>query len=55
MIRPRARAAVDVSTELVAVNEGLWPGFRIDHEIIAGPTAAPWLDTKAASRNKGSN
>jgi len=30
---------------IAGTSEGVWPGLRIDDDTIAGPTAAPWIDT----------
>lgn len=30
---------------IAGTSEGVWPGVRIDDDTMAGPTAAPWIDT----------
>ena len=30
---------------IVALDQGVWPGLRVDEEAIATPSSAPWVDT----------
>jgi hypothetical protein len=39
------RAVAQPTHGMIGVSQGVWPGLRIEDETVAGPTAAPWVDT----------
>jgi hypothetical protein len=43
LLEPRER--VSSGTGLVAVAQGVWPGLRTGDDVVATPSAAPWVDT----------
>jgi hypothetical protein len=39
------REHVHAGTGLVAIGQGVWPGLRTGDDVVATPSAAPWVDT----------
>ena len=40
-----AREHIRAAYGVAGTTQGVWPGIRVDDKALAGPTAAPWIDT----------